>query len=312
MRLINITMKVTLPFYGIKLFPNVKKVIYSSTLQLKSLQPRHNVRSGSALSKAQQVFRLPHPITFALDWLVDEFSLCIHSPCLSDRSTWIKAQVRQLLNQDTARVREVDDVEQEAQAAWSDLEPLSGTISLDDLPNLTRLVYHNVLPGDKPLFRGNINTTIYFGKYADPQGPNLGLKTIQSISEMYVGPGKHHKLKLVNLEYLEYPTTRPAGPKMRPETEAQRQATRGHLIDSIVLGRGFDPERIGPATKKWLLNAFVLETDNNHRPFHCEICQEWCRHQECGKCISAGFRDEADEQETEQIDDFEDGPDPKS
>jgi len=262
-------------FDSVKLFPNVAKVVFSPGMQLDRLKYRHDQKTHNKREEASRLLWLPHPITFALDWLLNDFALCIHSPSLSAKTRWINARVRKISDARVSKKRDLVDITDKVQQEWVKLGPLSGTIDLACLPNLKKLVYHNVLPGDRPVFRDDIKTTIYFGRHRDPDNAQLGIKTLQAIGQAYVDSTRvAARLKLVNLEHLEYPTDREPGPRMSEIMSERRHASRESLVRSTAIQRGYPADdKYVPAKWEWLKNTFELVRDTRSDPYECTICE---------------------------------------
>jgi hypothetical protein len=208
MKLIALSVQVSEPYYEQVLFPNVEKVIFSSTMQEKSVDERY-------ASLINDVESLPHPITFALNWLVYEFSLCIHSASSTFRNNWINTQIKNDQSSESkARIREI------YQNDWNLMNPLSGTISLERIDRLRSISYHNILPGDQPAFNLKLNhkvdTYLYFGQHQGCNDADVEM-TMGAIAEpllhaMSLG-STFNQLHLVEIEYLENATMRKFGPK---------------------------------------------------------------------------------------------------
>jgi hypothetical protein len=225
MKLIALSVLVSQPFYGQVLFPNVEKVVYSSAMQEKSLVDRY-AYLGSTFD--------PHPITFALDWLVYDFSLCIHSASSTFRNQWIETRVK---NDDSHDIRE-DVVGQKYKSIWRKLNPLAGTMLIDKLPRLQSISYHNVLPGDRPQFTSSIETYIYFGLHQDLDVKALGI-TLKVIAKSTVQGNNSQipildALHLVNIENLSVDAIKKNGPKAKVQQLVRREEMLRLLLRQIM------------------------------------------------------------------------------
>jgi hypothetical protein len=224
MKLIALSVLVSQPFYGQVLFPNVEKVVYSSAMQEKSLVDRY-AYLGSTFD--------PHPITFALDWLVYDFSLCIHSASSTFRNQWIQTRVR---NDDSNEPREF--VVEKYQKKWRTLNPLGGTMLIDDLPRLQSISYHNVLPGDRPQFTSLIETYIYFGLHQELDTKALGI-TLKDIAKSTFQGNQSQipildALHLVNIENLSVDAIKKNGPKAKVQQSVRREEMLRLLLRQIM------------------------------------------------------------------------------
>jgi hypothetical protein len=213
MKLIALSVLVSQPFYGQVLFPNVEKVVYASAMQEKSLVDRY-AYLGSTFD--------PHPITFALDWLAYDFSLCVHSASSTFRNQWIETRVR---NDDSNEPREV--VVEKYQKKWRTLNPLGGTLLIDKLPRLQSISYHNVFPGDRPHFSSSIETYIYFGLHQDLDVKALRI-TLKVIAKSTVQGNNSQipildALHLVNIENLSVDAIKKNGPKAKVQQLVRRE-----------------------------------------------------------------------------------------
>jgi hypothetical protein len=261
-------------FDSAKLFPNVAKVVFSLEMQLDRLRYRHDQKTLGKREEASRQKGLFHPITFALDWLLNDFMLCIHSPTLSAKTRWINARVKKITDARGSTKRDSVAITAEAQQEWIKLGPLSGTIDLACLPSLKRLVYHRVLPGNEPFFRDDIDTTIYFGQHPDKGDAQLVLRTFQAIGHAYVDTTQiAYRLKLVNLEHLEHATLRQPGPKILHVNNERCQATRDALVRLTAIQRGCPAALYEPKDWELLKNTFEVVHDTRTDPYECFICK---------------------------------------
>jgi hypothetical protein len=211
-KLIAISTHICIPFFDQIIFPNVENVIFSSRTQENSFKARYEAASDPPRSLDAQIYSLPHPISFALDWLVYDFSLCIHSPPSFFKRTWIEAQVKKGR---VASSQTDEDMREEYRDQYNDLNPLGGTVSVGKILGLRSISYHNVLPGDRPEFRTDIETYLYFGRHEESvtREPDDTLRAIaETLSRIDFSQGPLKKLNLVDLEYLADPHKFKYGP----------------------------------------------------------------------------------------------------
>jgi len=225
-KLIALTILVSQPYYNQVLFPNVEKVIYSSAMQEKSLMERY-AYLGSTF--------LPHPISFALDWLVNEFSLCIHSASSTFRAQWIETR----LKNDDASYDINENVVEKYKKEWRKLNPLGGTLLIDKLPRLRSISYHNVLPGDRPHFNSSIETYIYFGLHQDLDTLGFGITLKEIAKSTFQGNDSQipilDAIHLINIEHLSDPMTKKYGPRADEQQLLRREDTLRKLLRQIMI-----------------------------------------------------------------------------
>lgn len=160
-KLIAISTNVCIPFFDEVLFPNVEKVIFSSKTQDKSFESRHLLAVSSTVSVIQPIYALPHPITFALDWLVSDFSLCIHSPTSFFKQSWIESQLRKASGYST---QTDDEMREKYRRQYNSVNPLGGTLSVHKLRRMRSISYHDISPGDRPTFPPGIDIRLHFSR----------------------------------------------------------------------------------------------------------------------------------------------------
>jgi hypothetical protein len=280
MKLIALSVMVSQPFYGQVLFPNVEKVVYSSAMQEKSLVDRYAFL-GSTFD--------PHPITFALDWLVYDFSLCIHSTSASTRNQWIEKGIK-------------NDKSDSSEAAlksiylkkWNTLNPLGGTVIIDRLPGLKSISYHNILPGDRPQFSSNLETFLYFGRHEDPdlRSVNVTLRAIaQPISDshnsfqMPISKGLH----LVNIECLGYVTSHKPGPKAMEQGLTRRGESLKRLLKHIMALCDSGGRELEQKEGKMLWAMLQAGASESLCDSFCDTCEGICEEASCSKLIGLGI-----------------------
>ena len=282
MKLIALSVQVSQPFYDHVLFPNVENVIFSSAMQEKSLVDRYPLL-GSTFN--------PHPITFALDWLVYDFSLCIHSTSANTRNQWIEKGIKNN-NSDSS----------ESDAAlkgvylkkWNTLNPLGGTVLIDRLPGLKSISYHNILPGDRPQFSSNLETFLYFGRHEDPDLTSINV-TLRAIAQ----PISHShnsfqmpiskRLQLVNIECLGYVTSHKPGPKAMEQGLYRRQETLKKLlrhIDSVCDSGG---RKLEQKEGKMLWAMLQAGASEDLCDSFCVACEGVCEEASCSTLICLGM-----------------------
>jgi hypothetical protein len=275
MKLIALSVLVTGPFYGQVLFPNVEKVVYSSAMQEKSLVDRYAFL-GSTFD--------PHPITFALNWLVYDFSLCIHSASTTFRAQWIETRVK---NDDILEPREV--VVEKYKKKWRKLNPLGGTVLIDKLPRLQSISYHNVLPGDRPHFSSSIETYIYFGLHQDIDTIALGI-TLRDIAKSTFQANNSQMpildaLHLINIEDLGFATDRKIGPKAKEQQLVRRKEVLRKLLRQIMDIFVSGGAEFGMTHAKYLFEK--LEEAGNPPLYEipCLTCGNRCEEISCSMCL---------------------------
>lgn len=280
MKLIALSVLVSQPFYGQVLFPNVEKVVYSSAMQEKSLVDRY-VHLGS--------FSVPHPITFALDWLVYDFSLCIHSTTSATRAQWINSHVKS----DDSDGSLEEKVETYARK-WVTLNPLGGTVSIERVHRLKSISYHGILPGDRPQFSGKMEIYLYFAPHEDSGNKAAVDLTLRSIAKSLTQPNSlsqlpNQALHLTNIEYLGFATPRKPGPKGKERGLIRRQETLKRLlrhIDSVYEAGGRELEQKEGKMLWAMLQAGASESLCDS---FCDTCEGICEEASCSKLTCLGM-----------------------
>jgi len=293
-KLIALSVLVSQPFYGQRLFPNVEKVIYSSAMQEKSLVDRYDYL-GSTFD--------PHPITFALDWLVYDFSLCIHSASSSFRNQWIDTRVK---NDDSCEIR--GDVVEMYKNMWRKLNPLGGTILIDKLPRLQSISYHNVLPGDRPHFSSMIETYIHFGLHQEIDIKALGI-TLRDMAKSTI-PGNNPQipildtLHLVDIENLGYPTFRKLGPKAKEQQLVRRAEMLKLFLRQIMVASKSGRGDYVKSHEVYYLEKLHEAAYTSHYGPTCLTCGSRCDEASCSRCLILKT-EQADSTDSFEITDFD-------
>ena len=273
-KLIAISVQISEPFYGKVLFPNVKNVVFSSPMQEKSLVDRY-AHLGS--------FALPHPITFALDWLVYDFSLCIHSTTLAFRTQWINSQVKSDQSNGSWEAK-VERYERK----WRDLNPLAGTASIEKLHQLRSIAYHNILPGDRPQSSGKVETYLYFGRHdnSNDKAIEITLRSIsRPVSQAVSDPQVQFPagLHTVDIEYLAFPAPTKPGPKTMAQQVMNREITLKRLFVHVVIIYEVDGRRLEELVGRRLW-AMIQDGANEQRHDRfCQTCRDTCDEVSCSK-----------------------------
>jgi len=276
MNLIALSTQVSDPFYGQVLFPNVKKVIFSAAMQEKSLVERYS-------NQENQTYSLEHPISFALDWLVYDFSLCIHSASSTFRSQWIHSHIKSDETDSTDNQRL-----EKYERTWRTLNPLSGTVWIDRLPRLRSISYHGVLPGDRPRSSASMEVYIYFAQHERPvmQDVDMTLKAIAKPLACHRNDLKtwnSGRLHLVDIEYLGHSTAHKFGPRADPQRAERREETVEILLRHVMSVSKSQGEELEETAVEscWamLWNSAQAET---HGGF-CRTCGDECEEHSCGK-----------------------------
>jgi hypothetical protein len=272
-KLIALSVLVSQPFYGQVLFPNVEKVVYSSAMQEKSLVDRY-AYLGSTFD--------PHPTTFALDWLVYDFSLCIHSASSSFRNQWIETRVK---NDNSYETRE--DVVEKYKKEWRKLNPLAGTMLIDKLPQLRSISYHNVLPGDRPHFSSSIDTYLYFGLHQEIDVKALAITLKDIAKSTFQGNNSQtpilDTLHLVNIENLSVDAIKKNGPKAKVQQLVRREEMLRLLLRQImdVFELGGRESKASHAT--YFGGKLQEAADTPLRELPCLTCGNRCDEPSCSE-----------------------------
>jgi len=265
-KLIALSILVSQPYYNQVLFPNVEKVIYSSAMQEKSLMERY-AYLGSTF--------LPHPITFALDWLVNDFSLCIHSASSTFRAQWIEGRVK---NDTSYDIRE--NVVEKYKKEWRKLNPLGGTMSIDKLPRLQSISYHNVLPGDRPHFDSSIETYIYFGIHQEIDAIALGI-TLKDIAKSTFNGNNPQipildVLRLINIENLSVAANKRNGPRGTNDQMTRRDGMIKKLLRQIMVAYESGGREMVKAEATYLFGKLEEAGDTSPYAISCLTCGNRC------------------------------------
>lgn len=280
LKLIALSIQVARPFFHGPLFPNVDKVVFSSTMQEKSIDDRY------ALLGTHSV--LPHPITFALDWLVNDFTLCIHGISSTSRTKWIDNCIKKYRGDLV-----VDELRDKYEKEWNLLNPLGGTVDIDMLPRLRSVSYHNILPGDRPMFSQDLETYLYFGRHEQEQAIEAE-DTIHFIAEillrsMLLGLTSN-RVHLYNIEYLEHAISKKFGPKARDLQWSCRKASITklcRLVFTLGEGAGVPFDFQGKKTLTLMLGG------EEYKAFDgvvCPSCGPECEEISCSKLRSIHYR----------------------
>jgi len=265
-KLIALTILVSQPYYNQVLFPNVKKVIYSSAMQEKSLVERY-AYLGSTF--------IPHPITFALDWLVNDFSLCIHSASSTFRAQWIETRVK---NDASYDIRE--NLEAKYKEKWLTLNPLSGTVFIDKLPGLRTISYHNVLPGDRPRFTSSIETYIYFGLHQDLDNCALGI-TLKAMARSTLQGNDSQipiidSLHLIDIENLSVATVKKNGPKAKEQQLIRREDMLKMLLRQLMRSYESGGRELVKTDATYLYGKLEKAGNTSTYDMTCLVCGNCC------------------------------------
>jgi len=279
MKLIALSAQVTGPFYGHVLFPNVKKVVFTSTTQEKSLVERYDLA-------ANNVDSLPHPITFALDWLVYDFSLCIHSANSSFRDQWINSHVKK----DESILSSVQ-LKENYKRRWNALGPLNGTVAIGRLPRLQSITYHGIIPGDKPQLSHEVETYLHFGPHwgRNEDDANDTLHAIAKPLAVAIRQGLTEKFRihLIDIEYLEHEKLFPYGPRVTDERLSRRRDGFIKLcreVRDLFEAKGVVLDDQGRKRVVKMIGGDEYKTCGSPS---CHICGEACQDLSCSKSSTA-------------------------
>jgi hypothetical protein len=281
MKLIALYVQVTLPFFGHKVFPNVTKVVFSSKIQEKSLDFRLAKNTTNMLA-----LPLPHPITFALDWLVYHFSLCIHSPSKKARSNWIEARIKKDKSNQSST-----DLDAKYKQEWYQLGALGGTIDIEKVPLLHTISYHDILPGDKPDFAHDIDTYLHFAHYVEGDMIGEPSVTLAAIAKPLISPGnlQPNRLHLIDIEYLENPRPRKVGPKSLQQCIENRYMTATKFFLQLADSRQMEGNDLDKdADAVWLTRLIHIGGSEGSRSASCVSCSHDCKEDGCSTWIQLG------------------------
>lgn len=272
-KLIALSLQISEPFYNQVLFPNVKRVIYSSAMQEKSLVER-SAFLGSNPS--------PHPITFALSWLVYDFSLCIHSVTSAFRAQWINTHMRSD-ESDT----QGDDLLEKYVTKWTTLNPLAGTISIDKHPRLQSISYHNILPGDRPITSDHLETYLYFGRHEESvKLIDITLRAISKpLSRVEDEPDISFRLRLhlIDVEYLAVPASKKYGSKAGKQRSIDREEALKRLFRHIFTVCKKEGRKLDGAVASKILATLTAGNNKYLTDGLCYTCTDECQEFSCSK-----------------------------
>jgi hypothetical protein len=275
-KLIAISVLISEPFFGKVLFPNVKNVVFSSAMQERSLMDRYD-HLGS--------FACPHPITFALDWLVYDFSLCIHSTTLAFRTQWIDSHVK---SDDS--YGSFEEKVQIYERHWMTLNPLAGTVFIEKSHRLKSISYHNILPGDRLLFSGNMDTYLYFGRHemANQRAVDITLKSIaKPISHASTEPQAPFRgeLHTIGIEYLGFPNRTKPGPKVMAHQLARRSETLKRTLRHVMAVIEVDGRILDDMVGKKLWAMLRDGANEDTYAAFCYTCGNCCEEFSCSESL---------------------------
>jgi len=280
MKLIALSTQVSDPFYEQVLFPNVKKVIFSSAMQEKSLVDRYS-------NQENQIYSLEHPISFALNWLVYDFSLCIHSASSTFRSQWIHSHIKSDETDSTDNQRL-----EKYERTWRTLNPLGGTVWIDRLPRLRSISYHGVLPGDRPQASASMKLYLYFAQHERPANPFFNTDvniTLRAIAKFIAGDPndsqmpKLGRLHLIDIEYLGYTTQHKFGPKSLDQRAVRLANTVETLLRHIkAVNKSQGAEIVATDVEGHRARLMDSAREGNHGGF-CRTYGDECEEHTCRK-----------------------------
>ena len=280
-KLIAISTNVCIPFFDEVLFPNVEKVIFSSKIQEKSFESRYMVTIDPPRTTAEHIYSLPHPITFALDWLVSDFSLCIHSPTSFFKQTWIESQLRKASSDST----ETDDeMREKYRRRYNSVNPLGGTLSVHKIRRMRSISYHDISPGDRPTFPPGIDIRLHFSRHDEHDAESVE-DTLRAIAGQLLSTEiEKTRLTLIDIEYFEHPSSQTLGPKAMAKRQDRRAKTASkvlqHMVQIIEDKKG---RCLRNGEKRALYDAveFYYETSDRTDGHICAICGNGCMESSC-------------------------------
>lgn len=211
-RLVALSAQVTIPYYGHKLFPNVRSVIFGSEVRRESISQQylailtdHNDSRGCFIS--------PHPLSFALDWLVDDFDACVHAVPAGVREKILDYWAARIVRDEGSDTMESKAI---AEERWLDLDHTSDVLDTASLPGLRRLTVHGVQAGTKLDFNAGIETSFHFAVGSETYSSGMK-ETLDSIAKSALTPPpdsfrQHRPVTLHNLSNL-MAFGRKSGPK---------------------------------------------------------------------------------------------------
>jgi hypothetical protein len=288
LKVIAISTHICIPFCDQVILPNVEKVIFSSQMQEKLFEWRHMAAIAPPRSPDAQMYSLPHPVTFALDWLANDFSLCIHSPTSFFRRTWIAAQIqkREITSSQTE-----EGLKEQYRQQYDTLNPVGGTVSVTQLPRMTSLSYHDLLPGARPQYPPGIEIHLHFRRHDDPDIESVR-DTLQAIAEPLTSIGAEKtRLTLIDVEYLEHPGSKKLGPKALSERKDRRVITAKKVVMYMIqIAEEKKGGRLRGSEKKASDDAVELKyatTDWNYdlACAVCAVCGNDCKEISCNEEI---------------------------
>lgn len=274
LKLIALSVQVTIPYYGHCLFPNLRNVVYSSSFRLKLMQARYADRLvRDPLTSKVRSDVLPHWMSILLYWLADSYNACIHYPSAGEKGHAIEEWAKRL-HRDIGC--EYDEAPMIAEKSWVALDTLKCMLSTDSLRGLRGLSLHSVQVGATFDLDINVKTVIRFA----PRSVKYDLgctDTIESMANLIKNcmDARAGSVTYHNLEHLV--TNRPFGPVMSSEMKDTKAKLQFQLINKLMKGFGKCPIRTQQVKKR------CHEGDTMRISKGCRICEEWCEESDCSE-----------------------------
>lgn len=210
MKLIALSAQVTTPYFGHVLFPNVQKVVFKSDVRLQSILQRY---ASAWLGKPPaHRLTLPHPLSFALDWILDRFDACIHSPSAGVREHNIDQLASRLKSDKGQNSRDAMHV---AERRWLDLDRTDDILDTASTPGLGQLTVHGIQSGTKVSFNDGVFANLHFSRHSALYSEGIQ-ETLDSIvaSTLSRSPRPYRQEQSVELySFNALVMNRKAGPK---------------------------------------------------------------------------------------------------
>lgn len=259
-KLIALSQMVTSPFYGQRLFPNVKSVVYGGRLHSQSMKDRYEKKGGS----------LRHPLAFAPDWLVGNFQLCLHYASIPDQHQWITDLVKILISTGQS---EPHEAKLQAHKMWTRLDSFDYIFQPRVLRQLQRVRIHDARAGlrlrDLDL---NVPITIEFGLLHKSYMCGAG-GTVNDLVSMARQQGRYQKSRIQVHRAEHILMTKPPGPKAK-YSRADYYAQICRLFQVKVEGQPHQPIRWEHETDQLVIGRLCVSPPLT-LVSPCKICGEY-------------------------------------
>lgn len=274
LKLIALSVQVTVPYYGHCLFPNLRNVVFTSSFRLQMMQVRHADPTvfDTTTSKVRPDV-LPHRTSILLYWLAESYDVCIHYPSVGEKESCIAEWATRLVRDEAW-----DKMEAKAAAEedWIALDTLDCMLSPDSQKGLGRLSLHSVQVGATFNLAVNVKTTIRFAprskdhSYGSEETIGSMAKLISACVEAQTG-----WVTFFNIVHLI--ATRPFGPATTLPMKRQKGELRLQLFNHLLKGFGRSDTRMKSVKKR------CREGDTLGISKECRTCGQWCEEYDCAE-----------------------------